>query len=49
MWMRAWQGLKRFLRQSSVTTCNKGPWDYKQQGKQYQEFGNFNYGATGDT
>ena len=26
---------------------NKGPWDYKQQGSQYQEFGNFNYGATG--
>lgn len=26
---------------------NKGPWDYKQQGKQYQDFGNFNYGATG--
>jgi RHS repeat-associated protein len=26
---------------------NNGPWDYKQQGSQYQEFGNFNYGATG--
>ncbi|MHB0972582.1 MAG: RHS repeat-associated core domain-containing protein [Thermoanaerobaculia bacterium] len=26
---------------------NKGPWDYKQQGSQYEEFGNFNYGATG--
>ncbi len=26
---------------------NKGPWDYKQQGGQYREFGNFNYGATG--
>jgi hypothetical protein len=26
---------------------NKGPWDYKQQGKQYQDFGNFNYGAAG--
>ncbi|WP_133820702.1 RHS repeat-associated core domain-containing protein, partial [Tahibacter aquaticus] len=26
---------------------NKGPWDYKQQGAQYQDFGNFNYGATG--
>ncbi|HWA11770.1 MAG TPA: RHS repeat-associated core domain-containing protein [Burkholderiales bacterium] len=25
---------------------NKGPWDYKQQGSQYQDFGNFNYGAT---
>jgi len=26
---------------------NKGPWDYKQQGSLYQDFGNFNYGATG--
>ena len=26
---------------------NNGPWDYKQQGSQYQDFGNFNYGATG--
>jgi len=26
---------------------NKGPWDYKQHGSQYQNFGNFNYGATG--
>jgi hypothetical protein len=30
---------------------NKGPWDYKQQGKRdgrnYQDFGNFNFGATG--
>ncbi|MHB1056516.1 MAG: RHS repeat-associated core domain-containing protein [Rhodanobacter sp.] len=26
---------------------NKGPWDYKQQGSQYQDFENFNYGATG--
>ena len=26
---------------------NKGPWDYKQQGSVYQDFGNFNYGATG--
>jgi RHS repeat-associated protein len=26
---------------------NKGPWDYKQQGPQYQDFGNFNYGAAG--
>lgn len=25
---------------------NKGPWDYKQQGAQYQDFGNFNYGLT---
>jgi hypothetical protein len=25
---------------------NHGPWDYKQRGKQYQDFGNFNYGAT---
>lgn len=26
---------------------NKGPWDYKQHGREYQRFGNFNYGATG--
>jgi hypothetical protein len=26
---------------------NKGPWDYKQLGVQYQDFGNFNFGATG--
>lgn len=26
---------------------NKGPWDYKQQGRLYEDFGNFNYGATG--
>ncbi len=25
---------------------NQGPWDYKQQGKKYSDFGNFNYGAT---
>jgi len=26
---------------------NKGPWDYKQRGSQYQDFGNFNFGACG--
>ena len=26
---------------------NKGPWDYKQIGRTYADFGNFNYGATG--
>jgi RHS repeat-associated protein len=26
---------------------NNGPWDYKQQNSLYQDFGNFNYGATG--
>lgn len=26
---------------------NKGPWDYKQLGRKYESFGNFNYGATG--
>ncbi|WP_263079120.1 polymorphic toxin type 44 domain-containing protein [Endozoicomonas sp. Mp262] len=26
---------------------NKGPWDYKQQGREYQNFGNYNYGAAG--
>lgn len=25
---------------------NKGPWDYKRQGRQYEDFGNFNYGMT---
>jgi len=25
---------------------NGGKWDYKQQGSQYQEFGNYNYGVT---
>ena len=27
---------------------NKGPWDYKQKGRQYENFGNYNYGATGN-
>jgi hypothetical protein len=26
---------------------NKGPWDFKQQGSQYQDAGNFNFGAVG--
>jgi hypothetical protein len=26
---------------------SRGPWDYKQLNQQYQDFGNFNYGATG--
>jgi hypothetical protein len=26
---------------------NKGPWDFKQQGRQYQEFGNYHYGLVG--
>ncbi|WP_287811175.1 polymorphic toxin type 44 domain-containing protein [Pseudomonas sp.] len=26
---------------------NRGPWDYKQQSRDYEAFGNFNYGATG--
>ena len=26
---------------------NKGPWDYKQQGRQYESFGNWNFGAMG--
>jgi RHS repeat-associated protein len=28
---------------------NKGPWDYKQQGNQYENFGNFNFGASGSS
>lgn len=26
---------------------NRGPLDYKQQGKQFEDFGNFNYGVVG--
>jgi hypothetical protein len=26
---------------------NRGAWDYKQKGRNYEEFGNFNYGASG--
>lgn len=26
---------------------NRGEWDYKQRGRQYEAFGNFNYGACG--
>ncbi len=26
---------------------DNGLWDYKQQGRQYEDFGNFNFGATG--
>lgn len=26
---------------------NRGPWDYKQLGQEYADFGNFNYGASG--
>jgi RHS repeat-associated protein len=26
---------------------NGGPWDYKQSGSRYEDFGNFNFGATG--
>jgi hypothetical protein len=26
---------------------NHGPWDYKRQSNEYENFGNFNYGATG--
>ncbi|WNW11209.1 polymorphic toxin type 44 domain-containing protein [Pseudomonas sp. DTU_2021_1001937_2_SI_NGA_ILE_001] len=26
---------------------NRGPWDFKQQGAQYENFGNFHYGAVG--
>src|SRR5690606_25133757 len=26
---------------------NKGPWDYKQYGAGYADFGNFNFGAVG--
>lgn len=26
---------------------NRGPWDFKQRGAQYESFGNFHYGAVG--
>lgn len=26
---------------------NRGDWDYKQQGREFEDFGNFNYGACG--
>jgi hypothetical protein len=26
---------------------NKGPWDYKQRGSQYEDFGNYHYGVIG--
>nr|WP_024686302.1 polymorphic toxin type 44 domain-containing protein [Pseudomonas asturiensis] len=26
---------------------NRGPWDFKQRGAQYEDFGNFHYGAVG--
>lgn len=26
---------------------NRGPWDFKQRGPQYENFGNFHYGAVG--
>ncbi|WP_428839982.1 polymorphic toxin type 44 domain-containing protein [Burkholderia dolosa] len=26
---------------------NRGPWDHKQKQREYADFGNFNYGATG--
>ncbi|NLY76124.1 MAG: type IV secretion protein Rhs [Firmicutes bacterium] len=26
---------------------NRGPWDYKQLGSQYEDFGNFHYGVVG--
>lgn len=30
-----------------MVTPTIGPWDYKTQGSKYDDFGNFNYGATG--
>ena len=35
------------LPQAYAMFHNKAPYDYKQQGKQYAPFGNFNYGAMG--
>ena len=41
----AWTSFNPFWFRNQVR--NNGPWDYKQGGPQYQDFGNFNYGATG--
>jgi hypothetical protein len=29
------------------TVDDQGRWDYKRRGRQYENFGNFNYGAAG--
>ena len=40
-----WNPLNIFWFRSQVQ--NKGPWDYKQFNRGYQDFGNYNYGRTG--
>lgn len=42
---RYWNPLNLFWFRSQVQ--NKGPWDYKQYNRGYQDFGNYNYGRTG--
>lgn len=42
---RYWNPLNIFWFRSQVH--NKGPWDYKQYNRGYQDFGNYNYGPTG--
>jgi len=42
---RRWNPLNLFWFRSQVK--NKGPWDYKQFNRGYQDFGNYNYGRTG--
>ena len=42
---RYWSPLNIFWFRSQVQ--NKGPWDYKQYNRGYQDFGNYNYGRTG--
>jgi hypothetical protein len=45
------QNVKEAEKMSSIEFYNAvksgGKWDYKTKGKQYEEFGNYNYGMTG--
>lgn len=41
----AWFGLCLFV--VLLTGSGRGPWDYKQKSREYEAFGNFNYGVTG--
>lgn len=42
---RRWDPTNLFWFRDQVR--NNGPWDYKQQGAGFQDFGNYNYGYTG--
>lgn len=41
----AWFGVHLLWFYSQVR--GRGPWDYKQKSREYEAFGNFNYGVTG--